>query len=461
MSPVDVKKPPQALAILQGLTVTEHLALLHSATVLACAFGVSSSNVFGSELGPIIILAVVGFLLLIFGVSKKEQQATSSVSITKKSTGSLKGGKVATTEDHFELAITDVRRNPATDKIEYRLDGAYNDERWSSWLRYSTLLQLKGRAGAKADSKFPRKTSATQWVSGAETGFAFVEERRRMLNQFLHEAVPTKEAFEILVQVPQVRRALGVPDSLEISAGGGGFKQEEAVKAGLKALDMTCDIATHANEGGDGWELYQRYPDGIACFLKKDGNFTFAMGKGPMDFSKEKACDFVLSLQHRKKWDDMFKFQDELELFVDKEKVGGYPPTQDPYNTGRSQDWEIRGLNVARSAFSSPAKAFVAERDSVCVGILATRRKDGAMCIALKSVEHPKAPEGLDGYVRAQIIVAGFLFEDRKDGKPGCVLTTMGLVDPNGSIPAFVINKVAPERALVIRYLNNAMKSLQ
>ena len=170
--------------------------------------------------------------------------------------------------------------------------------------------------------------------------------------------------------------------------------------------------------------------------------------------------EFLLNLNHRKAWDEMFKSQVELQSFLEYKSENGYPKDQDPLNTGRSDEWEILGLNIAHTAFSSPAKAFVAERDSVCVGVIARRRSNGALFVVLKSIEHPKAPPGLDGYVRAKVIVAGFVFEDRKDGKPGCILTTMGLVDPNGSIPQFVVNAVAPQRALVIRDINRVALSV-
>jgi len=406
----------------RSLSTTEHLALLHAATVLACSFAASG----WTEPLAIDVLACLGFLVLVFIVYKREEAAKLIAMATRAK------AKEAAAAEEFALAITDVRRNPTTDKVEYRLDGAYKDQRWTAWLRYSTLRQFRGRAGAKADEKFPDKSSVTQWMRGADTDIAFVDERRRMLNKFLKEAVPNKDTFEILAQVPQVRHALGIPDSVEVSSGGGKAKLEDVLKEALKALDMTSEIAKHADNGGDGWNLHSKSSDGISCFLKKEGEFTYAMGKGPMDVDKFTAMEFLVDLTHRKKWDELFKFQDIIEPILDYKRENSYPPTEDPLKTGRSQDWEILGLNIARTGFSSPAKAFVAERDAVTVGVVARRRADGAVCVALRSIDDARAPEGVDGFVRSKVIAAGFLFEDRKDGKPGCILTTMGLVDPNG-----------------------------
>lgn len=452
----DVPGKMKQSPLLGALSVTERLALLHTATVLASASLSTSSP---QPLGPatfwtLLLVACVGYLALLFIVSKREREAIETA-LAKPSVKSANN-----TKTDFAICVADVRTNQATGRVEYKIEGIYNESKWSAWLRYSTLHQLKGRAGSKADEAFPGKTSITQWVRGSDSDIAFIDDRRRSLNKFLKEAVPTKEAFEVLAQVPQVKQALGLPNDLEISSESSGFKQDIAVKVALEALDATCNIAKFAVEaGGDGWSMFDKSNDGITCFMKKEGEFTYVMSKGPMDVDKLRAFEFMVDFDARPKWDDMFKKNDELENYLQYTRAFSYPTTEDPLKTGRSQDWEIVGLNIARTTFASPAKAFVAERDSVCVGVMGKRRSDGALCLALKSVQHPKAPEGLEGYTRAKVIVAGFLFEDRKDGKPGCMMTNMGLVDPNGAIPQFVINLVAKQRAFVVRDINKACLS--
>ena len=405
---------------LKLLSITQRLAFLHTATFLTCTyleFGISLPLLFA-------FLGSLGYLV-IFVISKAEQ-ASAAISEAKATTEKKK------TSNEFSLSITDIRKNPKTDRVEYRVDGIYNDQKWSAWCRYSSLRQLKGRAGTKADEQFPQKANVAQWFRGSDSDIAFIDERRRLLNNFLREAIPNKEAFEILAQVPLVRSALGIPTSLTISSAGGKLRLEDVMKEALTALDMTAEIASYADNSGDGWNLYSQ-ADGISCYLKKEGEFTYAMGKGMMDVDKLKVALFIGNLQYRKTWDELFKFQNELQSFQKYDPNFTYPPEEDPLKSGRSADWEILSLSVAHAGFSSPAKAFVAERDSVSVLVLARRRKDGAIVIGLRSIEDPRAPPGVDGYIRAKVIVAGFLMEDRKDGKPGCIMTTMGLVDPNGS----------------------------
>lgn len=359
----------------------------------------------------------------------------------------------------FALAVTDVRKNRETGKIEYKIEGAYDRERWSAWLRYSQLRMLMGRSGPEVDGKFPGKSSLAQWVGGADDSMTFVDERRRALNAFLREAVPNKGAFEILAQVPQARLAMGVPEGVKISESGGKAKVEDVVKEAMKAIDMSIECASHARTeaGGDGWKLHNKTNDGIMAFLKTEGDFTFAMGSGPLNLDKKKAFEFLLNVDYRKDWDEFFKFSKEIQSFKNYDTNFTYPSTEDPFKSGRSGDWEILALNIARSAFSSPAKAMVSERDSVCASVCARRRSDGAYIIALRSIQDPRVPEGLEGFTRARVMAAAFLFEDQKDGKPGCICTSMGLVDPNGNIPKFVINMVAPQRCLVTRDIQKAM----
>jgi len=291
---------------------------------------------------------------------------------------------------------------------------------------------------------------------GADSDLGFIDDRRRRLNAFLKEAVPDQAAFAVVAAQPLLRETLGVPGSLEVGGEPVGLSLKDASTVAVQSLHMTVDIANHAltEQGGDGWTLYKTSSDGISCFLKVDGANTYAMGRGPLDIDKEACLRFLSSLALRPKWDELFKWQRELQVFRAYEPSKRYGPKEDPLQTGCSGEFEILAMQLQHTAFSSPAKMIVSERDSVCVAVSAVRRKDGAVLIGLKSVADPRAPEGVDGYIRAQIIVAGFLIEDRPDGKPGCLMTTMGIVDPNGDIPKVIVNNIAPQRAFAIRDIN-------
>jgi hypothetical protein len=428
--------PPSALL------TTDRLVLLHTsvcATVLA--IDVSQGRLPARAMVELCCMCL-GYIVL-FVVARKEAKALAAAHALAQRSGA---------KAPYFLGISDVKQSK-DGFTEYKVEGSYKGDKWSAWRRFSEIRQLKLRAGAELAGLFPEKSSMAQWATGGDKGLGFVDERRRRLNAFLREVVKDQAAFEVLAEVPAARHAMGVPEQLKVSAGSG-FKMEDALKEGLAALSMTIDLARHAasDKGGDGWKHHSTSSDGITCFLKQDGDFTYAMGRGCLDKDKVKVAEFLMSLEHRAKWDDLWKNTTELDTF----QPYGSPPLPQT----ALPEFEVLTLGINHTAFSSPAKAFVGERDSVAVYFCARRKSDGAMLLALRSVVHPKAPEGMEGYIRAKIIVAGFLMEDRPDGKPGCVMTTMGLVDPNGAIPKFVISAVAPQRALAIRDINKVMLKL-
>jgi len=385
-----------------------------------------------------LLLTCIGYVVL-FVALRRDSKARAAKSALAQ----------AAPANHFFITIADVRQN--RDGItEYKMEGSYKGQNWVAWRRFSEIRQLKRRCPPNVAQRFPGKSSFTQIISGSDHAFSFIDERRRALNAFLKEAVKDEAAFELLADVPVTRHALGLPDTMKVSAASS-LTQEQALKEGMKAIDMTVELAKHSltKDGGDGWKFHSSSNDGISCFVKQDGDFTYAMGRGPMDPSPQKCAEFLMNLEHRSAWDELWKSTTELELF---KKYDGTPLAQT-----MNDDYEVLTLGVSLTCFSSPAKALVAERDSVAVFICVKRKLDGAYIIALRSVEHAKAPEGLDGYIRAKISVAGFLLEPRGQA---CTLTTMGLVDPNGKIPKFIISAVAPQRAYAIRDINSAMKKL-
>ena len=429
------------------LAPVERLAALHAAATLAAATVEG-----GWRTAALALCSVLGFLaLVVFAV--RGGGGSTSPPTTKKDGASSDGDDAATTK--FRLVVTDIRRG-SDGKVQYRIEGAFGEERWSCWRRYSELRIFAKRLGRK--DEFPEKSTALEWMRGADLDVGFVDNRRRRLNAFLKEAVPDRAAFEALLAQPLMREVLGVPDTVKSSAQVG-LTLKEASALAIESLRMTESRVKYAvtENGGDGWNLYRRDADGVACFIKKDGDKTFAMGRGPLDFPKEKALSFLSNVQVRPKWDDLFKAQRDLQIYQKPDPAFSYGPNEDPLETGASAEYEVLALVMQHTMFSSPAKAIVAERDSVCVAVSARRRKDGALMIGLKSCEDPRAPEGVDGYVRAKVIVAGFLFEDRTDGKPGCIMTSVGEVDPNGNIPSWIVNTIAPQRGFVSRDINTCM----
>jgi hypothetical protein len=396
---------------------------------------------------------VAGFVALVFGAARVPAGGSAAGGGRGKSVNSSSG---ATTAQQFRMVITDMRKSNEG-KIQYRLEGTVGGEKWAAWKRYSELRKLARRV-PQFKGTFPDKSSALDWVRGSDTEIGFVDERRKRLNAFLKAAVPDQKTFEGLIAQPAMREVLGVPDSIKVS-GEVGLTKKDCAMTAIKAARMTLDCAKYAltDEGGDGWKKYKEQ-GGVTCFIKNENGNTFAMGRGPMDIDKETCMRFLVNIDMRPKWDELYKIQNEIAPFMKYDANFTYPPDQDPLESGASSEFEIRSLMLLHTAFSSPT-SLVSERDSLTVAMACKRRSDGALILALKSVDDPRVPEGTgpdgkSGYIRAKVLVAGFVLEDRKDGRPGCMMTTMGVVDPNGSIPAFVVNAVAPQRAFAIHVIN-------
>ena len=59
------------------------------------------------------------------------------------------------------------------------------------------------------------------------------------------------------------------------------------------------------------------------------------------------------------------------------------------------------------------------------------------------------------GYVRASLSCGGYDCTPRPDG--GCDLTYVNILDPNGHIPTWVVNRLVPDRALTVARLRNCL----
>lgn len=369
-----------------------------------------------------LLVSISSFILLVL-------YALAATGREKKSMGNTQ--MVARTESFsrkFSVSIIDIRYHNG--KVEYLLKGQYNSFVWTSWKRYSALRKLRPFL---PEVEFPPKTSLASYFAANEFDLRFVEQRRTELNIMFTKYV-NKDVFENGIPDSIREEALGVPvNSIEIEKAT--LSREEVLREAMTALEMASQCASSINPtnigGGaatEGWQMYGKNKTEQVCgYTKETNDFTFFSARGIVDrFTKDQVFAFVTNPSKRAKWDEGFKFEQLLQSFdVSTLNNGGV--------------YELLKLDVYRTGTSSPAKQFVAERDSVCLTVQAKRKSDGALFHCFRSVNHSQAPAGMEGYVRAIVFCAGFIVETRMDGKPGCVLTSVGMVDPVGKIPKWVI----------------------
>ncbi|KAH9260025.1 hypothetical protein BASA81_001797 [Batrachochytrium salamandrivorans] len=325
----------------------------------------------------------------------------------------------ATYSSKFHISIIDIRLH--RDKVEYLIKGQYNSFVWTSWKRYSALRKLK-----LAIPSFPPKS----WA--AESDLGFVQRRRELLNIMFARHM-TKDLFENGISDLVREQALGVPvDSIPIDKASA--NKQELLASSLVALDMASRCVHLAAEGGgEGWVQFGASRNVVGFIREHDSQINLVC-RGTVDkFTKDQVFAFVLNNKRRYEWDEGFKFEELLESC----DLGTEPQ---PVEEAAAAAYDIAKLAVFRTGTLSPAKRFVAERDSVCLAVQAKRKADGALFTCHRSVQHSKAPEGAEEYVRAIVHCAGFVVQDRTDGEPGCVLTSVAMLDPVGNIPKWVIN---------------------
>lgn len=88
----------------------------------------------------------------------------------------------------------------------------------------------------------------------------------------------------------------------------------------------------------------------------------------------------------------------------------------------------------------------------VCMFNWKVQDEEGVQYVLFKSVEHEKVPEKPKEYVRATVLIGGYAF--MPDGESSCKVVRIVHLEPNGSIPAAIVNMKAND-------LHSQLKSLQ
>ncbi|XP_029439678.1 START domain-containing protein 10-like isoform X3 [Rhinatrema bivittatum] len=161
------------------------------------------------------------------------------------------------------------------------------------------------------------------------------------------------------------------------------------------------------------------------------------------DVSAETLYDVLHDTPYRKKWDtNMIETYDIGRLTVNADV--GYYSCKDPFPETEEPPRDIQATLLLQNYYyyyyyyywkcPSPLK----NRDFVTLRSWLPLGND--YMIINYSVKHPKYPPRKD-FVRAVSLQTGYLI--KANGSSGCVLYYLTQVDPKGSLPKWVVNKVS------------------
>ncbi|KAL1525170.1 hypothetical protein AB1Y20_020041 [Prymnesium parvum] len=108
--------------------------------------------------------------------------------------------------------------------------------------------------------------------------------------------------------------------------------------------------------------------------------------------------------------------------------------------------WQTIELSLAQSLYKSPAWP-VGPREFCGVRVIARRPSDGAVAVALRSLDVPGcAPPA--GHTRTDLTCGGYLAIPT--GPESTLMKYVNMLDPKGSIPSSVVKITVPDRAMVV-----------
>ena len=160
------------------------------------------------------------------------------------------------------------------------------------------------------------------------------------------------------------------------------------------------------------------------------GEDSFKMVKvtGSFDASPLKVKDFIFDPATLVKYDDSKESRTELEA---------------------GSNWKV--------FLTKGAKFFMVDpRDTVIV-LGFKIETNGTIIIAGTSVEHGKAP-AVKGRIRANCEIMGYVLVPVAGNENKCTFTYIGKIDPRGSVPVMMVNKMISKQGEVQVKLNEVLK---
>lgn len=312
---------------------------------------------------------------------------------------------------------------------------------WYVWRRFSqfdTLRhELRRMFGHGVLPQLPGKT----WFSVLEDDF--LEQRTQELDEFIRALMDDSLRKQVF-KVAETRKFLGIGqgrgklpeqlDSAEEDSTAAPPASAEEMKVFMKILkeaNAAFEKAISVGEG-KGWTFLKNY-NGVQCYLKNEGDLTHTKGVGTIHAPPLVVAAYMTDPAHRDDYDDLYK-RDTLLRELDLAQVRKH-----------LNEASVDMCDVKYVEYKSPFPMAITARDSV---LLSCRQieKNGTVKVIMVSAPdslHPPTAK----YVRAHVFTAGIKLEPHPTEEGACLMSNVQMIDPNGSIPSWIVKTVAPERA--------------
>jgi hypothetical protein len=230
------------------------------------------------------------------------------------------------------------------------------------------------------------------------------------------------------------------PQSPSSKSGGSGRSSasgDQTFKDSVGACTKAMQLLTEAL-GKDGWDLKDT-KSGVEIYLRQEGSFTFSMGCGVLECPPHVAMHVMEDLKIKPKIAPNWKRSETLHEF-DPEAL----------SSAGDSEWVPYKFKVVYSEIKAP---FVSGRDAVGAVAQYYNPRTGALRQVCRSVVTTKCPVNKD-FVRSNIINSSHEVTPLEGRTDACKMTIVAAVDPGGSIPTWVVNKLAPQNALIVHRIS-------
>ena len=231
------------------------------------------------------------------------------------------------------------------------------------------------------------------------------------------------------------------------NSGGGastdGFNTHEraALSEAVAAMRVLAEAVHRHDEAASGWKKVDRKEEVDVYLNARPDGSTWCMGIGEIGDAVDAT---VTSMESQ-----------EFALVLDKQLISATVLKELPTSAVTIDGWTVTVLQLMQSLYESPAWPVV-PRETCTIKMKARRTSDGARATVQRSIDLPwvAVPKG---FVRATVGCGGY--ECAPVGSGRSHFAYINVINPNGSIPQFVVNKTVPERALTVARLRQCVEA--